>query len=65
MVMAYSGAAPADLDVRNHAELRGSLQPALYRRVPHGWLAWEISEFDEILQEIAAARPVIILQTAG
>jgi tetratricopeptide (TPR) repeat protein len=31
----------------------------------HGWLAWEISEFDAILQEVAAGRPVIILQNRG
>ena len=46
--------------------LRGSLQPALVaagRR--HGWLAWEISAFDAILQEVAAGRPVIILQNRG
>ena len=46
--------------------LRGSLQPALVaagRR--HGWLAWEISDFAAILQEVAAGRPVIILQNRG
>ena len=46
--------------------LRGSLQPALLaagRR--HGWLAWEISDFAAILQEVAAGRPVIILQNRG
>lgn len=46
--------------------LRGSLQPALVaagRR--HGWLAWEISDFSAILQEVAAGRPVIILQNRG
>ena len=46
--------------------LRGSLQPALLaagRR--HGWLAWEISDFALILQEVAAGRPVIILQNRG
>lgn len=46
--------------------LRGSLQPALLaagRR--HGLLAWEISDFAAILQEVAAGRPVIILQNRG
>lgn len=46
--------------------LRGSLQPALVaagRR--HGWLAWEISDYAAILQEVAAGRPVIILQNRG
>ena len=46
--------------------LRGSLQPALVaagRR--HGWLAWEIYDFAAILQEVAAGRPVIILQNRG
>jgi tetratricopeptide (TPR) repeat protein len=46
--------------------LRGSLQPALVaagRR--HGWLAWELSDFNAILQEVASGRPVIILQNRG
>lgn len=46
--------------------LRGSLQPALVaagRR--HGWLAWEMNDFDAILQEVASGRPVIILQNRG
>lgn len=69
MVMAYSGnAVPLEMltaEIYSPA-LRGSLQPALItagRR--HGWLAWEISEFDAILQEVAAGRPVIILQNRG
>jgi tetratricopeptide (TPR) repeat protein len=69
MVMTYSGKAiPLETltsEIYSPA-LRGSLQPALItagRR--HGWLAWEISEFDAILQEVAAGRPVIILQNRG
>ena len=69
MVMAYSGdVVPLETltaEIYSPA-LRGSLQPALIaagRR--HGWLAWEISEFDAILQEVAAGRPVIILQNRG
>jgi tetratricopeptide (TPR) repeat protein len=69
MVMAYSGAAVplATLTSEIYSPaLRGSLQPALLaagRR--HGWLAWEIPAFDAILQEVAAGRPVIILQNRG
>ena len=69
MVMAFSeDAVPLEIltsEIYSPA-LRGSLQPALIaagRR--HGWLAWEISEFDVILQEVAAGRPVIILQNRG
>lgn len=69
MVMAFSGAAvPLETltsEIYSPA-LRGSLQPALVaagRR--HGWLAWELTEFDAILQEVAAGRPVIILQNRG
>jgi tetratricopeptide (TPR) repeat protein len=69
MVMAFSGnAVPLQTltsEIYSPA-LRGSLQPALVaagRR--HGWLAWEISDFAVILQEVAAGRPVIILQNRG
>lgn len=69
MVMAFSGdAVPLETltsEIYSPA-LRGSLQPALVaagRR--HGWLAWEISSFTAILQEVAAGRPVIILQNRG
>ena len=69
MVMAYSGdAVPLETltaEIYSPA-LRGSLQPALVaagRR--HGWLAWEIAEFDVLLQEVATGRPVIILQNRG
>jgi tetratricopeptide (TPR) repeat protein len=69
MVMAYSGDAvplkTLTAEIYSPA-LRGSLQPALVaagRR--HGWLAWEIAEFDVLLQEVAAGRPVIILQNRG
>lgn len=69
MVMTFSGdAVPlATLTSEIYSPaLRGSLQPALVaagRR--HGWLAWEISDFAAILQEVAAGRPVIILQNRG
>ena len=69
MVMAYGGEAVPLEDLTSEIyspALRGSLQPALVaagRR--HGWLAWEISTFDAILQEVAAGRPVIILQNRG
>ena len=69
MVMAFSGEAvplPTLTSEIYSPALHGSLQPALVaagRR--HGWLAWEISEFDAILQEVAAGRPVIILQNRG
>ncbi len=69
MVMAYSGATvPLETltsEIYSPA-LRGSLQPALVaagRR--HGWLAWELREFEAILQEVAVGRPVIILQNRG
>lgn len=69
MVMAFSGAAVPLETLQSEIyspALHGSLQPALIaagRR--HGWLAWEISSFDAILQEVAAGRPVIILQNRG
>lgn len=69
MVMDFNGGAVplATLTAEIYSPaLRGSLQPALLaagRR--HGWLAWEISDFSAILQEVAAARPVIILQNRG
>lgn len=69
MVMTFSGeAVPLETltsEIYSPA-LRGSLQPALVaagRR--HGWLAWEISSFTAILQEVDAGRPVIILQNRG
>lgn len=69
MVMAFSSAAvPLETltsEIYSPA-LRGSLQPALVaagRR--HGWLAWELTEFEAILQEVAVGRPVIILQNRG
>lgn len=69
MVMAYDHA-PLPLETLQSEiyspALHGSLQPALIaagRR--HGWLAWEISRFDALLQEVAAGRPVIILQNRG
>lgn len=69
MVMAFGGAAVPLETLQSEIyspALRGSLQPALLaagRR--HGWLVWEISTFDTILQEVAAGRPVIILQNRG
>lgn len=69
MVMTFSGEAVplATLTSEIYSPaLRGSLQPALVaagRR--HGWLAWEINDFAAILQEVAAGRPVIILQNRG
>jgi tetratricopeptide (TPR) repeat protein len=69
MVMAYGGESvplPTLAPEIYSPALRGSLQPALIaagRR--HGWLAWEISDFAAILQEVAAGRPVIILQNRG
>jgi tetratricopeptide (TPR) repeat protein len=69
MVMTFSGdAIPLETltaEIYSPA-LHGSLQPALVaagRR--HGWLAWEISSFTAILQEVDAGRPVIILQNRG
>lgn len=69
MVMAYSGdnvpLQTLTAEIYSPA-LRGSLQPALVaagRR--HGRLAWEIREFDVLLQEVAAGRPAIILQNRG
>ena len=69
MVMIFSGAAVplATLTAEIYSPaLRGSLQPALVaagRR--HGWLAWELSSFTAILEEVAVGRPVIILQNRG
>ncbi|MDO9079348.1 MAG: PA2778 family cysteine peptidase [Desulfuromonadales bacterium] len=69
MVMTFSGDAVPLATFTSEIyspSLRGSLQPALVaagRR--HGWLAWEISDFAAILQEVAANRPVIILQNRG
>jgi tetratricopeptide (TPR) repeat protein len=69
MVMAYRGENVSlqtlTAEIYSPA-LRGSLQPALVaagRR--HGWLAWEMSDFAAILQEVAAGHPVIILQNRG
>lgn len=69
MVLAYSGTSVplAQLEAEIYSPaLHGSLQPALVaagRR--HGFLAYELDSFDEILAETAAGSPVIILQNRG
>ncbi len=69
MVMAWNGQDLSPQELKNEVyapKRKGTLQPALKAAArQHGKIAYEIYGLDELLLELAARHPVIILQNLG